>query len=127
VSCWSRWRRICIPATVLILAEAIHGSIGELTQLHDAYGYYAHGVAPETFTAPAGWEERLVRGEADRVGRDRDAVGWCLEPHDLVASKCGARRERDFECARVCLAHGLVDPDVLWARAQALPLAAADL
>ncbi len=25
------------------------------------FGYYAHGVGPETAKAPAGWEQRLVR------------------------------------------------------------------
>jgi hypothetical protein len=100
--------------------------IGELTSFHDLNGYYAHAVSPETFTAPAGWESRLVRVEASRAGSKRTAVGWCLEPHDLVASKCAARRERDFRYARVCIDKGLVDRELLWRRALTLPLADVD-
>jgi hypothetical protein len=104
------------------LAEEVHGAIGELTRFHETYGYYAHGVGPETFTAPHGWRQRLVRIEVERVGRARPAVGWCLEAHDLVASKCAARRERDWEYAKICVSHRLVDHEVLWKRAQMLPL-----
>ena len=68
-----------------------------------------------------------MRVEVDRVGRSRTAVGLCLEPHDLVASKCAARRQRDFDYARVCLANELVNAETLWARSQTLPLEPEDL
>jgi hypothetical protein len=108
-------------------AEKVHGAIGEFTAFHDMNGYYAHGVGPETIRAPAGWRDRLVRVQVDRVGLARPAVGWCLEAHDVVLSKCAARRERDFEYAKVCIDSGLVDRDLLWKRAQTLPLPAEDL
>lgn len=104
------------------LANTLDGAIGEFFRFHEMYGYYAHGVGPETFKAPDGWQERLIRVAVERVGRSRPAVGWCLEPHDLVASKCAARRERDWEYAKVCVEHSLVDRDVLWERAQTLPI-----
>ncbi len=53
----------------------------------------------------------------------RGARGWWLEPHDLVLSKCAAGRQEDWDFARVALEHGLVDPDVLRARVDGLPLA----
>lgn len=104
------------------LAEKVHGAIGEFTPFHDMYGYYAHGVGPETFKAPDGWRQRLVAMRVERVGRNRPAVGWCLEAHDLVASKCAARRDRDWEYAKVCIEKGLVERDLLWERVQTLPL-----
>ncbi|MGH3025404.1 MAG: DUF6036 family nucleotidyltransferase, partial [Gaiellaceae bacterium] len=58
----------------------IDGSIGEGSRFHETYGYYAHGVGAETITAPAGWEERLVRVDATtpRIRRKgRAAIGLC--------------------------------------------------
>jgi hypothetical protein len=106
------------------LSDKLDGAIGEFSPFHEMYGYYAHGIAPESFKAPEGWEQRLIQVEVERVGRNRPAVGWCLEPHDLVASKCAARRERDWEYAKVCVERGLVDREVLWERAQTLPIPA---
>lgn len=41
-------------------ANLIDGSIGELSPFHDTFGYYGHGVGPETAILPDGWEQRLV-------------------------------------------------------------------
>jgi hypothetical protein len=41
-------------------AEAIDEALGDGSQFHRTFGYYARGVGPETAKAPAGWEERLV-------------------------------------------------------------------
>ncbi|MCU0579491.1 MAG: hypothetical protein MUF69_08090 [Desulfobacterota bacterium] len=43
------------------LAPLIDGSIGELSPFQQTFGYYAHGVGPETAgNLPSGWEKRLV-------------------------------------------------------------------
>ena len=90
---------------------------------HRTYGYYAHGVGPETAKAPAGWEQRLIAVEIPaRLAARRPVVALCLEPHDLVLAKCVAGRERDWEFAREALAHRLVDPDVLLGRIEDLPV-----
>ncbi len=103
-------------------ADAIDGALGDGSQFHLAYGYYAHGVAPETAKAPKGWQKRLVRREIPRrVVSTRSPVAWCLEVHDLVLSKCVAGRERDWEYAAETLRAGLVDSDVLLARVPDLP------
>jgi hypothetical protein len=34
-----------------------------LATLHEVYGYFAHGIGPETFKAPDGWQQRLIRAE----------------------------------------------------------------
>jgi hypothetical protein len=108
-------------------AEAIDGSLGDGSYFHGTFGYYAHGVGPETAVAPAGWEDRLVRVEIPaRVGRESGAVALCLEPHDLVLSKCVAGRDRDWEFARDAVAAGLVETDELFARIPQIPRARPD-
>ncbi len=88
-----------------------------------AYGYYAHGVGPETAKAPSGWQERLVKRDVPpRAGSDATIVAWCLEVHDLVLSKCAAGRERDWDYAREALRAQIVGPDVLLARIPDLPV-----
>ncbi|MFI4990174.1 MAG: DUF6036 family nucleotidyltransferase [Solirubrobacterales bacterium] len=104
-------------------ADAIDGALGDGSQFHVAYGYYAHGVGPETARAPKGWQKRLVRREIPRrVASTRSPVAWCLEVHDLILSKCVADRERDWEYAAEALTAGLVDADVLMARVTDLPV-----
>ncbi len=107
------------------LADAIDGALGDGSQFQLAYGYYAHGVGPETAKAPKGWQDRLVRREIPkRVGSTRNAVAWCLEVHDLVLSKCAADRDRDWEYAAEALKAELIDSDVLLSRLADLPVTA---
>jgi hypothetical protein len=104
-------------------AEAIDGALGDGSQFHAAFGYYAHGVGPETAKAPAGWEHRLVPVRVPRGPRDESLVtGWCMEPHDVVLAKCAAGRERDWEFARAAIRHGVVELDELRRRVGDLPL-----
>lgn len=104
-------------------ADAIDGALGDGSQFHRTFGYYAHGVGPETAKAPTGWERRLVKAAVPaRVGSRRSPVAWCLEVHDLVLSKCAAGRERDWEFAADALGAGLVQGDVLLARIADLPV-----
>lgn len=124
------------PATLLVSLEVdvyplddpdaaiyIDGSLGDGSQFHRTFGYYAHGVGPETAKAPSGWQERLVRREIPhRVASERTPIAWCLEIHDLVLSKCAAGRDRDWEYAREALKARLVDRDVLLARVPDLPI-----
>ena len=42
-------------------ADLIDGCIGELSPFHEAFGYYAHGVGPETAVLPPSWRKRWVR------------------------------------------------------------------
>jgi hypothetical protein len=105
------------------LADAIDGALGDGSQFHAAFGYYAHGVGPETAKAPTGWEERLVPVRVARSPRDETVVtGWCIEPHDVVLAKCAAGRERDWEFAREAIRHAVVDGDELLRRVAELPL-----
>lgn len=104
-------------------ADAIDGALGDGSAFHLAYGYYAHGVGPETAKAPSGWRQRVVRHAVPaRPGSDRTVVAWCLEPHDLVLAKCVRGQERDWEYAAVAVDGGLVKLDVLLDRVEALPV-----
>lgn len=101
----------------------IDGVLGDGSPFHQAFGYYAHGVGPETAKAPAGWEDRLVAVEILARGAGRpDAVAFCLEPHDLVLAKLAANRERDWAFAADALAAGFVDAATLARRAVELPV-----
>lgn len=91
-------------------AEEIDGALGDGSQFQATYGFYAHGVGPETAKAPVGWEERLVRVEVRRrPGEDGVVVALCLEVHDLVLAKCAAGRDRDWEFAEVALREKIVE------------------
>lgn len=87
-------------------AIEIDGAIGEGSLFHHEFGYYAHGVGPETATVPAGWEQRLVTFE---VGDNVGTVGLCLEKHDLAFSKLAAGRPKDLEFVGELLKHRLVN------------------
>jgi hypothetical protein len=42
-------------------ADYIDGALGDGSPFHRAFGYYAHGVGPETAKAPQGWQQRCAR------------------------------------------------------------------
>ena len=104
-------------------ATAIDANLGDGSAFHGTYGYYAHGVGPETAKAPTGWRDRLVRVEIPpRVGQEDGVIALCLETHDLVLSKCVAGRDRDWDFARNALEAGLVEIDELLRRIGDLPV-----
>ena len=104
-------------------AEEIDGALGDGSQFQATYGFYAHGVGPETAKAPAGWEERLVRVEVRRrPGEDGSVVALCLEVHDLVLAKCAAGRDRDWEFAEVALRERIVEFSRLLEAVDDLPI-----
>ncbi len=63
--------------------------------------------------------ERLVPIQNDNT---RGIIGWCLEIHDLLASKDVAGRERDLEFSTEAIKHGLIFKDLLDERIKLLPL-----
>jgi len=101
------------------LSIVIDGAIGEHSSFHHAFGYYAHGVSPETAVLPHGWESRLI---SVRNENTRDATGWCLEAHDLATSKLAAGREKDHDFVAALLKHRMADSSVLKTRLSQLEL-----
>jgi hypothetical protein len=84
----------------------IDGAIGELSIFHQTFGYYAHGVSADTAVLPKGWEGRLVPLRNENT---RGFTGWCLDVHDLAASKLVAGREKDVQFVSDMFRHGLID------------------
>lgn len=104
-------------------AILVDGALGDGSVFHATFGYYAHGVGPETAKAPTGWEQRLVPVKVSkRPSRGETVIGWCLEAHDLVLSKCVAGRQRDLEFAEIALREGVVAAEILLSRVSDLPL-----
>ncbi len=97
----------------------VDGAIGEGSTFQDTFGYYAHGVGPETATLPERWEERLVPVKNENTG---GATGWCLETHDLAVSKLAAGREKDLDFVKGLVRNRLVDISVLRDRLRVTPL-----
>jgi len=87
------------------LAEEIDGAIGEGSQFHDTYGYYAQGVGPETAVLPYDWMTRVHRVQ----GHGTDGkLGYCLDLADLLLSKAVAGRDKDREFCIAMFVHSLV-------------------
>jgi hypothetical protein len=99
--------------------DRVDGAIGEGSEFHRTFGYYAQGVGVETATLPTGWRERAIPFTFGDHGRAR-AV--CLEPHDLVVSKLMAGREKDVEFARALVTAGVVECTTLRERIGTLPV-----
>ena len=59
------------------MADRIDGAIGEGSQFHETYGYYAQGVGPETACLPADWMQRVHRIQ-NRNTQDRIGYVWTL-------------------------------------------------
>lgn len=101
------------------LADLIDGAIGELSPFEDRFGYYAQGVGPETAILPTGWETRVVKIQNQNTDL---RIGYCLEPHDLAASKLAAGRDKDWIFVDTMLREHIVAADTVLERISALPI-----
>ncbi|HQY46709.1 MAG TPA: hypothetical protein PLE38_07155 [Usitatibacteraceae bacterium] len=88
------------------LADRIDGVIGEGSQFHRTYGYYAQGVGPDTAMLPREWMERVCRIQGENTGH---RLGYCLDLRDLFLSKAAAGREKDREFCIALFEHRYVD------------------
>jgi hypothetical protein len=95
----------------------IDGALGELSMFHDTHGFYVHGVPIESAVLPYRWEDRTYRLQNANT---RSFIGWCVEGHDLAASKLAAFRDKDRDFVRVLLVKGLIDAGVLLERVEAM-------
>ena len=92
-------------------ADRISFVLGEASDFDIEYGYYAQGVTSSTPTyAPNDWKARALPVRVEQY------IGWCMDPHDLVLSKLGAGREKDFNFAGSTAKLGLVRREELLAR-----------
>lgn len=106
------------PVHAVDMADVIDAQLGELSQFHDAFGFYVHGLSIDAAILPTGWQKRAI---AVRNDNTRHKTGWCVEAHDLAASKLVAFREKDREFVRVLIVENLIRPATLRRRLGALP------
>src|SRR5882672_6864039 len=86
--------------------------IGQDSEFHDQFGYYADPVDETTATLPKGWKGRLVNLPA---GDTEGVRGLCLDPHDLAIAKYVARREKDLIFTRELARRGIISRERLLA------------
>jgi hypothetical protein len=112
------------PMGAEALGDLIEGSIGEGSEFHERFGYYAQAVDSSTAVLPDGWQQRLVRLQSRNTnGR----AGFCLDPTDLFLAKCVANREKDRSFNRALLRAGIVLLDTALERLLSMPLPADQL
>src|SRR4051812_26558417 len=99
--------------------DLIDGVLGELSQFSETHGFFVHGIGPETAVLPDGWRERLVPVRNENT---RGCTGWCLEVHDVAASKLAAGREKDLDFVRALFQHAMISAATLDERIATLPL-----
>lgn len=87
------------------LADEIDGAIGEGSQFHQTYGYYAQGVGPETAMLPVDWMRRVHRVQN---GNTNHRVGYCLDVPDLFMAKAAAGRDKERAFCMALFKHGYV-------------------
>lgn len=102
-------------------ADEIDAMLGELSQFHQTHGFYVHGLPLESAVLPSGWRRRAVKVQNENT---RNCIGWCMEGHDLAASKLAAFRDKDRDFVRALLAERLIAPEQLTRRIRQLPRSA---
>lgn len=106
------------PVHAIDRVTMIDANLGELSMFHDTFGFYVHGVGLETPVLPIGWERRAIRVQNENT---RQNIGWCVEAHDLAASKLVAFRQKDLDFVRVLISERLVTGEKLLRRIKELP------
>jgi hypothetical protein len=91
------------------LATRLDAFAGEWSDFDARRGYYIQGVSVRTAYLPRGWESRVVEVRPARS----DAVGLCLEVHDLCAAKLARNAEKDREFVGALVDARLVDADTI--------------
>ena len=61
-------------------ADQVDGAIGELSQFHETFGFYAQGVSVSTAVLPNGWHDRVVSWSNSSTG---SAAAAFLDPPRL--------------------------------------------
>lgn len=107
------------PRNNLNAVSLLVRELGPRTPFFQKHGYYVDCVDPGVATLPDGWTERLVPFRTKNTG---GVTGWCVEIHDLVASKLVAGRDKDFQFVTALYKSKLVHEGVLINRIEKLPV-----
>lgn len=108
-----------VPKNLPDKSDLIDAMLGLDSVFHRQHGFYVHGVSLETATLPEGWQDRTVPVSGRGA---KSSTGYCVEGHDLAASKLVAFREKDRAFVRTLLAEEMVDPETLIQRIHSLPV-----
>ena len=92
-------------------ADLVDGALGEMSQFHKTHDFYVHGLLIDGSAYPQGWQHR-AKPVVDEIST-RGKIGWCVETHDLAASKLAAYREKDRDFVRILLIEGMIAPEIL--------------
>jgi hypothetical protein len=93
--------------------------LGRRSRFSKEQGFFVDCVTPDLAAFPEGWTDRLIPFRTRRTG---GVTGWCVELHDVCASKLAAAREKDLDYVAALLNAGLIKPDVLKNRISTLPI-----
>jgi len=86
-------------------ADFIDGSLGEFSLFHETHKFYVHGLSIEAAILPSGWKSRVIKVQNENT---RMLTGWCIEGHDLAASKLAASRPKALILFGCCLEKNLL-------------------
>ena len=104
------------PRTHPQVANLLDRELGRSSAFFRRHGFYVDVVTPDLACLPEGWEKRL---KPFRVGR---ITAFCLDLHDLLASKLAAGRLKDLELAGALLKLRLGKASILRRRIAKFPL-----
>lgn len=100
-------------------ADYIDGSLGEFSKFHVTHKFYVHGLSIEAAVLPDGWKDRVIKVQNENT---RMHTGWCVEGHDMAASKLAASRPKDLDFVRILLREKLITSDELLRRVATLTI-----
>ena len=107
------------PRTRPQAAELLERKLGRNSTFARKHGFYVDVVTPEVASLPEQWEKRVKRFTVGPV------TAYCLDIHDLLASKLAAGRLKDLELTGAVLKLGLAKlPSLRRRLAKLLPVSA---
>jgi hypothetical protein len=104
------------PRTHPQVANLLDAELGRNSAFARRHGFYVDIVTPDLASLPEGWEQRLKPFHAGRI------TAFCLELHDLLASKLAAGRLKDLELVGAVLKLRLGKTSILRRRIAKFPL-----
>lgn len=97
----------------------IVNALGRRSKFARANGFFVDCVSPNLAAFPDGWTERLIPFRTRKTG---GVTGWCVELHDVAASKLAAAREKDRSYVRALLVAKLIKRFIVKNRVATLPI-----
>ncbi len=92
--------------------RAVIAELGFASEFQEQFGYFADPLGMATVVLPTGWQHRLQT----LIDTNGKIAAFCLEVHDLAASKFIAGRDKDFEFLQEIFERNLADFDTFCER-----------